>query len=148
MLPYLYSGSFSELLTGADGKAVGSAEKMKELWVPFFKETLVENMPVILCFLFFLITLTGSSNAINLTDGLDGLAIGCTVTVALTYAIMAYASGNFLISDYLKVSWIPGSGELTVVCSALLGEAYLFFGLMHIQQKFLWEIRARLQLVA
>jgi phospho-N-acetylmuramoyl-pentapeptide-transferase len=77
-------------------------------------------------FLFFLVTLTGSSNAINLTDGLDGLAIGCTVTVALTYAIMAYASGNFLISDYLKVSWIPGSGELTVVCSALLGGSLAF----------------------
>ena len=77
-------------------------------------------------FIFFLVTLTGSSNAINLTDGLDGLAIGCTVTVALTYAIMAYASGNFLISDYLKVSWIPGSGELTVVCSALLGGSLSF----------------------
>ena len=99
---------------------------MRELWVPFFKETLVEKMPIVLCFIFFLVTLTGSSNAINLTDGLDGLAIGCTVTVALTYAIMAYASGNFLISDYLKVSWIPGSGELTVVCSALLGGSLSF----------------------
>ena len=126
-LPCLYFWvRLSELLTGADGNAVGSAQKMKELWVPFLKEVLVENMPVILCFLFFLITLTGSSNAINLTDGLDGLAIGCTVTVALTYAIMAYASGNFLISDYLKVSWIPGSGELTVVCSALLGGSLSF----------------------
>ena len=123
---FILLGPLSELLTGADGNAVGSAQKMKELWVPFFKEVLVENMPVILCFLFFLITLTGSSNAINLTDGLDGLAIGCTVTVALTYAIMAYASGNFLISDYLKVSWIPGSGELTVVCSALLGGSLSF----------------------
>ena len=84
-------GPLSEILTGADGKAVGSAEKMRELWVPFFKETLVEKMPIVLCFIFFLVTLTGSSNAINLTDGLDGLAIGCTVTVALTYAIMAYA---------------------------------------------------------
>ena len=123
---FILLGPLSELLTGADGNAVGSAQKMKELWVPFLKEVLVENMPVILCFLFFLITLTGSSNAINLTDGLDGLAIGCTVTVALTYAIMAYASGNFLISDYLKVSWIPGSGELTVVCSALLGGSLSF----------------------
>ena len=125
-LLFILLGPLSELLTGADGNAVGSAQKMKELWVPFLKEVLVENMPVILCFLFFLITLTGSSNAINLTDGLDGLAIGCTVTVALTYAIMAYASGNFLISDYLKVSWIPGSGELTVVCSALLGGSLSF----------------------
>ena len=70
--------------------------------------------------------MTGSSNAINLTDGLDGLAIGCTVTVALTYAVMAYASGNFLISEYLKISWVPGTGELTVVCTALLGGSLAF----------------------
>ena len=77
-------------------------------------------------FIFFLITLTGSSNAINLTDGLDGLAIGCTVTVALTYGIMAYASGNFVIADYLMISWVPGTGELAVVCSALLGGSLAF----------------------
>lgn len=123
---FILIGPLSEVLTGADGKAVGSSQKMRELWVPFLKEVVIANMPVVLCFLFFLITLTGSSNAINLTDGLDGLAIGCTVTVALTYAIMAYASGNFLISDYLKVSWVPGSGELTIVCSALLGGSLSF----------------------
>jgi phospho-N-acetylmuramoyl-pentapeptide-transferase len=123
---FILMGPLSEVLTGTDGKAIGSAEKMRELWLPFFKDVIVEYMPVLLCFLFFLITLTGSSNAINLTDGLDGLAIGCTVTVALTYAIMAYASGNFLISDYLKISWIPGVGELTVVCSALLGGSLSF----------------------
>ena len=103
---------------------------MRELWVPFFKETLVEKMPIVLCFIFFLVTLTGSSNAINLTDGLDGLAIGCTVTVALTYAIMSYASGNFLISDYFKLSWIPVSGELTSREQLCWGEACLFYGLM------------------
>ena len=123
---FILMGPLSEILTGTDGKAIGSAEKMRELWLPFFKDVIVEYMPVLLCFLFFLITMTGSSNAINLTDGLDGLAIGCTVTVALTYAIMAYASGNFLISDYLKISWIPGVGELTVVCSALLGGSLSF----------------------
>ena len=123
---FILMGPLSEVLTGTDGKAIGSAEKMRELWLPFFKDVIVEYMPVLLCFLFFLITRTGSSNAINLTDGLDGLAIGCTVTVALTYAIMAYASGNFLISDYLKISWIPGVGELTVVCSALLGGSLSF----------------------
>ena len=116
----------SEIFTGTDGNATGSAQKMRELWFPFFKDVIVECLPLFLCFLFFLVTLTGSSNAINLTDGLDGLAIGCTVTVALTYAIMAYASGNFLISDYLKISWIPGVGELTVVCSTLLGGSLSF----------------------
>ena len=84
------------------------------------------KLPVIAVFILFLITMTGSSNAINLTDGLDGLAIGCTVTVALTYAVMAYASGNFLISEYLKISWVPGTGELTIVCTALLGGSLAF----------------------
>ena len=70
-------------------------EKMLELWIPFYKDVLITGMPVVCVFCLFLITLTGSSNAINLTDGLDGLAIGCTVTVALTYGIMSYASGNY-----------------------------------------------------
>ena len=84
-------------------------------------------MPVMVVFTLFLLTLTGSSNAINLTDGLDGLAIGCTVTVALTYGIMSYASGNFLISEYLRISWVPGTGELTVVCASFTWGKFGFF---------------------
>jgi len=99
---------------------------MTELWVPFYKEVLVQSMNVVLVFFLFLVTLLGSSNAINLTDGLDGLAIGCTVTVALTYGVMAYASGNSIIADYLRVSWVPGTGELAVVCSALVGGSLAF----------------------
>ena len=126
---YILLGPLSENLTGFDQRAVGSSQEMREFWIPFYSyEThqAVPLMPIVVVFLFFLITLTGSSNAINLTDGLDGLAIGCTVTVALTYAIMAYASGNFLISDYLKISWVPGSGELAIVCTALLGGSLAF----------------------
>ena len=123
---FLLVGPLAEVLNGVNGKATGSAEKMKELWVPFYKDPIMMVMPLGFLFIFFLVTLTGSSNAINLTDGLDGLAIGCTVTVALTYGIMAYASGNYLISDYLKISWIPGSGELTVLCASLLGGSLSF----------------------
>ena len=126
---YILLGPLSENLTGFDQRAVGSSQEMREFWIPFYSyETHQEVplMPIVVVFLFFLITLTGSSNAINLTDGLDGLAIGCTVTVALTYAIMAYASGNFLISDYLKISWVPGTGELAIVCTALLGGSLAF----------------------
>jgi len=123
---FILLGPWSEFLSGVDGKATGSAVKMKELWVPFYKDPLLLAMPLVVVFLFFLITLTGASNAINLTDGLDGLAIGCTVTVALSYGIMAYASGNYLIADYLKISWVPGSGELTVLCAALLGGSLSF----------------------
>ena len=123
---YFLLGPLGEFLTGVHGKAVGSASEMTELWVPFYKEVLVQSMNVILVFFLFLVTLCGSSNAINLTDGLDGLAIGCTVTVALTYGVMAYASGNSIIADYLRVSWVPGTGELAVVCSALVGGSLAF----------------------
>jgi phospho-N-acetylmuramoyl-pentapeptide-transferase len=123
---YFLLGPLGEFLTGVHGKAIGSASEMTELWVPFYKEVLVQSMNVILVFFLFLLTLCGSSNAINLTDGLDGLAIGCTVTVALTYGVMAYASGNSIIADYLRVSWVPGTGELAVVCSALVGGSLAF----------------------
>ena len=122
----LLLGPFSEVLSGTQERSLGSSSKMLELWVPFYKDMLIQSMPIILVFLLFLVTLTGSSNAINLTDGLDGLAIGCTVTVALTYGIMSYASGNFLISEYLRISWLPGTGELAVVCSSLLGGSLAF----------------------
>ena len=123
---FLLLGPFGETLTGVQGKAVGSSSEMLELWAPFYKDVLLDEMNIFLVFILFLLTLCGSSNAINLTDGLDGLAIGCTVTVALTYGIMAYASGNFLIAEYLRVSWVPGTGELTVVCAALLGGSLAF----------------------
>jgi phospho-N-acetylmuramoyl-pentapeptide-transferase len=103
-----------------------SAAKMRELWVPFYKEVVLTEMSLFLLAPFLFLILSGSSNAINLTDGVDGLAIGCTVTVALAYAIMAYAAGNAIIADYLFISFIPGAGELGVVCAALLGASLAF----------------------
>jgi phospho-N-acetylmuramoyl-pentapeptide-transferase len=123
---YLLIGPVGEMLTGIKGNASGSALKMSQLWVPFYKEVLWQTMPLFAIFILFFFTLCGSSNAINLTDGLDGLAIGCTVTVALAYGLMAYASGNSIISDYLLISMVPGTGELTVVCAALLGGCLAF----------------------
>ena len=72
-------------------------------------------------FAFFALVIVGSSNAVNLTDGLDGLAIGCTITVAFAYALLSYAAGNFRIAEYLQVPFYPFTGELAVVCSALVG---------------------------
>ncbi|MDE0575389.1 MAG: phospho-N-acetylmuramoyl-pentapeptide-transferase [Opitutales bacterium] len=123
---YLLIGPVGEMLTGIKGNASGSAAKMSQLWVPFYKHVLWQTMPLTAIFVLFFFTLCGSSNAINLTDGLDGLAIGCTVTVALAYGLMAYASGNSIISDYLLISMVPGTGELTVVCAALLGGCLAF----------------------
>ncbi|MEY2480557.1 MAG: phospho-N-acetylmuramoyl-pentapeptide-transferase [Verrucomicrobiota bacterium] len=92
----------------------------RELYVPFFKSPIVTNMSWV-TLLFFAVVIVGSSNAVNLTDGLDGLAIGCTVTVAFAYALLCYAGGNFRIAEYLQVPFYPFTGELTVVCSALVG---------------------------
>jgi phospho-N-acetylmuramoyl-pentapeptide-transferase len=103
-----------------------SSAKMREFWVPFYKDVVIMETPLVFLAAFLFLILSGSSNAINLTDGVDGLAIGCTVTVALAYAIMAYAAGNIIISEYLFISYIPGAGELTVVCSALLGASLAF----------------------
>ncbi len=103
-----------------------SATKMRELWVPFYKDVVISEMSLFLLVPFLFLILSGSSNAINLTDGVDGLAIGCTVTVALAYAIMAYVAGNVIISEYLFISYIPGVGELAVVCVAMLGASLAF----------------------
>jgi phospho-N-acetylmuramoyl-pentapeptide-transferase len=125
----LLMSSWGQNLTGTASGIIGSSSKMKEFWVPFYSYSELSGppiLPLVVLIPFFFITLCGSSNALNLTDGLDGLAIGCTVTVALTYGIMAYAAGNFIISDYLKVSFVPGSGELAIVCASLLGGSLAF----------------------
>jgi phospho-N-acetylmuramoyl-pentapeptide-transferase len=92
----------------------------RSLYVPFVKAPVIANMGWF-TFVFFLVVIVGSSNAVNLTDGLDGLAIGCTITVAFAYALLSYAAGNFRIAEYLQVPFYPFAGELTVVCSALIG---------------------------
>ena len=103
-----------------------SSEKMSELWVPFYKYPVLTEMHPALLFTFLFLVIAGSSNAINLTDGIDGLAIGCTITSALAYAIMAYIAGNLILADYLFVSHIAGSGELVIICLALVGASLAF----------------------
>ncbi len=92
----------------------------RSLYLPFFKAPVITNMSW-MTFVFFAVVIVGSSNAVNLTDGLDGLATGCTITVAFTYALLCYAAGNFRIAEYLQVPFYPFTGELTVICGALVG---------------------------
>ena len=103
-----------------------SAPEIQELWVPFIKTPVIQQMPIWFLFGFMLLVLLGSSNGMNLTDGVDGLAIGCSLSVALVYAIMAYATGNVIFSEYLLISYVSGVGELTVVCTALVGASLAF----------------------
>lgn len=75
---------------------------------------------------FVALVVVGTSNAVNLTDGLDGLAIGSITMVSLTLAILSYISGHVQFSEYLFIPYIPGAGELTVVCAAILGASLGF----------------------
>jgi phospho-N-acetylmuramoyl-pentapeptide-transferase len=68
-----------------------------------------------------MLVIAATSNAVNLTDGLDGLAIGIVVMVALTFSVLSYVSGNLRFSNYLLIPYIKGSGELTVFCTSILG---------------------------
>ena len=96
----------------------------KNLEIPFLKDVIINlGFGYIL---FATLVIVGSSNAVNLTDGLDGLAIGCVAMVGLTYASLSYVSGNVRISDYLNVSYVPHSGELAVFCSAIIGASLGF----------------------
>jgi phospho-N-acetylmuramoyl-pentapeptide-transferase len=92
--------------------------------LPFYKYVLIVPATAGFAFLYVVFTtfiLTGTSNAVNLTDGLDGLASGLTAIAALTFAIFAYVIGNFKTADYLQVFYMRGAGELTVFCLAIAG---------------------------
>jgi len=91
---------------------------------PFFK-----NLIINFGYFYFAISLfiiVGSANAVNLTDGLDGLAIVPVMIVSMTFAFIAYVSGNIVFSDYLLINYIPGTGELSVLCGSLIGSALGF----------------------
>ena len=76
--------------------------------------------------IFVAIVIAGSSNAVNLTDGLDGLAIGCTVIAAGALTVLTYVSSNYRWANYLEIQYIPRVGELTVFCGALVGASLGF----------------------
>jgi phospho-N-acetylmuramoyl-pentapeptide-transferase len=97
----------------------------RSLYAPFVKAPVIDNMSWFTV-IFFALVIVGASNAVNLTDGLDGLAIGCTVTVAIAYAVLSYIAGNFRAAEYLAVPFYPFTAELAVVCSALIGAGFGF----------------------
>ena len=92
--------------------------------LPFLKSMVIELG--ILYAPFAVLVMVGSSNAVNLTDGLDGLAIGPVITCALTLLILSYVTGNVIIAKYLYYHYIPGTGEISVFLSALIGASIGF----------------------
>jgi len=95
-----------------------------QLLVPFFKDFVFDMNWLYVVFVYFVIV--GSSNAVNLTDGLDGLAILPTVMVAGALAVFAYLSGHVTFSGYLGIPYVPGVGEVAVFCGAMVGSGLGF----------------------
>jgi len=91
---------------------------------PFFKQAVLNLGMLYVPFVAFV--LVGASNAVNLTDGLDGLAIGATLIAAGTYTILTYVAGNAVVARYLQVQYVSGVGEVAVFCGALVGASLGF----------------------
>jgi phospho-N-acetylmuramoyl-pentapeptide-transferase len=100
------------------------SEHSSTVALPFFKRAVFDIGWLYVPFAALL--LTGASNAVNLTDGLDGLAIGATLIAAATYAIFSYVAGNSVVAEYLQVPYVTGVGEITVFCAALVGASLGF----------------------
>lgn len=92
--------------------------------VPFLKDTLISMG--ILYVPFAVMVIVGASNAVNLTDGLDGLAIVPVMIVAACFALIAYLAGNYNFATYLQINYVPGTGDLAVMCGALIGSGLGF----------------------
>ena len=101
-------------LTPSTGKLV------TEIMVPFYKYPVAGDAGWI-GLAIVVLAIVGSSNAVNLTDGLDGLATGCTLIVAFVFLFFTYLAGNLKAAAYLQIPYVPGAGELTVFCAALIG---------------------------
>ena len=91
-----------------------------DLMIPFFKYPVITGTAWI-GLVVTVLAIVGSSNAVNLTDGLDGLAIGCTLIVTSVFLVFTYIAGNVNFAEYLQVPYVAGAGELTIFCAAMMG---------------------------
>jgi phospho-N-acetylmuramoyl-pentapeptide-transferase len=112
------------LIAGYAIQSISSPNLAGQIAVPFFKNVLVDAGMLYLPFV--LIVMVGASNAVNFTDGLDGLVIVPIMIVSGCFALIAYLVGNAVFANYLQLHFVPGSGELAVFCSALVGASLGF----------------------
>jgi phospho-N-acetylmuramoyl-pentapeptide-transferase len=116
---YLWQLPATSELRIPESKTVIVRNLVSALMLPFHKYPVEAGAVVGL--LVTALTIVGSSNAVNLTDGLDGLAIGCVVMVSFVFLVMTYVAGNRNLAAYLQMPYVAGTGELTVFCAAMIG---------------------------
>ena len=102
-----------------ENKTAITSNLISVLMLPFYKYPIHAGVTVGV--VVTLLTIVGSSNAVNLTDGLDGLAIGCTLITSVVFLFLTYLAGNFKTAAYLQIPYVDGAGELTVFCAAMIG---------------------------
>jgi phospho-N-acetylmuramoyl-pentapeptide-transferase len=100
---------------------------ISQVMVPFYKYPVAQGAGgAAIGIVLTTLAIVGSSNAVNLTDGLDGLAIGCTAIVAMVFLVLTYLAGNARAAAYLQIPHVAGAGELTVFCAAMIGASLGF----------------------
>jgi phospho-N-acetylmuramoyl-pentapeptide-transferase len=115
---FIYHHGSNPPLAGGGGTPVPVPTPAQELNWPFFRDL---TLPAWLFWMLTVVTITGSSNAVNLTDGMDGLASGCMVIVSIAFMALVYATGVEEVAKPLHFHWIRQTGELAVVCGAIAG---------------------------
>jgi phospho-N-acetylmuramoyl-pentapeptide-transferase len=135
---YLWQLPAQSYLKIPESKHVIPSNLVTVLMVPFYKYPI--TISAFLGIAVTALTIMGSSNAVNLTDGLDGLAIGCTLIVSFVFLVLTYLAGNFKAAEYLQIPFVPGAGELTVFCAAMIGAGlgFLWFN-CHPAQMFMGD---------
>jgi phospho-N-acetylmuramoyl-pentapeptide-transferase len=116
-----------------------TSKLITDIMVPFYKYPVLTGATVVGLILTMLV-IVGFSNAVNLTDGLDGLAIGCTLIVAMVFVVLTYLADNVKAAEYLLIPHVPGAAELTVFCCAMVGAGlgFLWFN-CHPAQMFMGD---------
>ncbi len=106
-----------------------TSTQIRELWLPLVDNPFMQQMPLYMTFGLLFFVLVGTSNTVNLTDGADGLATGCSITALLAFAAIAYFAGTPLIAQDLDINLIPGAKELCILVASLVGAclAFLWF---------------------
>jgi phospho-N-acetylmuramoyl-pentapeptide-transferase len=135
---YLWKLPMNSELRISETRSVFSSNVVTSLMAPFYKYPI--QVGVGLGLLLTVLTIVGSSNAVNLTDGLDGLAIGCTLIVSFVFLVLTYLAGNSIAAAHLQIPYVRGAEELTVFCAGLIGAGlgFLWFN-CHPAQMFMGD---------